>query len=968
MEYIDIYNEKVKELSGRIAFTDCTNFLTYKELDVESAKIYSYLKSKKIGKEDFVQIVLKRSVRIPASIMGVIKAGAAFVVLEDTYPEERIKFIYNDCNCRIRIDDKLYDEIIANERPLSGYERTDNHDACYAVYTSGSTGNPRGVLHEYGNIMQNCNSFETWYDNRISNCAIFAPFYFVAGILDIFHYITRGRTTYIVPHDITRDFVAVKKFIEENSIEEIFLPPSYLKIYPKPSDTIKVLYTGSEPANGLSYNGHPTLINFYAMSESGFVVLQSNLNKSYEVAPVGKPLLDDIKVCILDEDGKVIEGAGQGELCFVNEYVRGYVNLPEQTRKTWRDGLFHTKDCVRRDEEGKYYVIGRFDDMIKINGNRVEPAEIENQIKKLTGLKQVIVKGFNLHNRTFICAYYIIEEAKNLNIYKNNELVFNAQQLERMLPDYMIPTYYIGLKKFPVLSNGKIARKDFMPPDMEDFEGEYVAPRNEIEEIICDAFSSALKIDKVGITDDFYIIGGDSMSAIVAVSQLSDKGINIDTKTLYKYRTVEKLAVFYEENKDKLSRKTDEFDNTKALDVPNYSGKAFLKPTKEGLGGIFRYCMKDSVDVGALTKAYNKVIKDYPFFGLTFEEREDQIYYKELGYIPKVRPFSEFEMTDHTNKPLIEIYYENKEIIISYFHVLTDGEGFFFFARTLLHEYINAYNGEYEETLIRGFDYTYDVLEKKIPVRGEYKVYELLDTYTPPEYDEDSITLRTYKIRMSKKDWKSYVDRFINEFGIEGIRKLLVIGGEDAFVAGYALIKAFAKVHPDADKPLMCRFPMNMRTALGRENTLRNCALPQAFYNIRANDIPSNIDAVVRAFERINEQTSTENVKREVNRLVDYMTEPDMDISEDPVYSYIRTASVLATNLGNIASVRDAKYLTDFSINFRPTCYTSIQSCVMGDEEVLIVNQIFDGEEYVNQLVSEISMNGMFDIVVEEVK
>ena len=247
-------------------------------------------------------------------------------------------------------------------------------------------------------------------------------------------------------------------------------------------------------------------------------------------------------------------------------------------------------------------------------------------------------------------------------------------------------------------------------------------------------------------------------------------------------------------------------------------------------------------------------------------------------------------------------------------------------------------------------------------------MYDLLDTYTPPEFDPDIITVKTYKIRMPRKDWKAYVERFINEFGIEGIRKLQVIGGEDAFVAGYTLIKAFAKVHPDADKPLMCRFPMNMRSALGRENTLRNCAMPQAFYNISASDIPDNIDAVVRTFERINEQTSTENVEKEVNRLIDYMVEPDMDISDDPVYNYITKASVLATNLGNIASVRDAKYLTDFSINFRPTCYTSIQACIMGDEQVLIVNQIFDSEEYVNQLVSEISMNNMIDVVVEEVK
>lgn len=967
MEYIDIYNEKVRELADKIAFWDCSNTITYKELDQESAKIYSYLKTQGIGKEKFVQVVLKRSVRIPATVMGVIKAGAAFVVLEDTYPEDRIDYIYKDCNCQLRIDDRLYEEIMAEESPLCGNETTDAHDACYAVYTSGSTGNPKGVLHEYGNIMQNCNSFDTWYDSEIERSAIFAPFYFVAGILDIFHYITRGRTTYIIPHGMTRDFVAVKKFIEENSIEEIFLPPSYLKIYPKPAKSIKVLYTGSEPANGLSFNDNPTLINFYAMSESGFVILQSNLNKPYAVAPVGKPLLDEIDVCILDEDGKRIEGVGQGELCFVNEYVRGYINLPEQTAKTWRNGLFHTNDCVRRDEDGNYYVVGRFDDMIKINGNRVEPVEIENRIKELTSLKQVIAKGFQINNRVFICAYYIVDEAQSLGVYDKGELIFDKGKLEKSLPDYMIPTYYIGLDKFPLLPNGKIARKDFLPPNTDEVKSEYVEPSTEYEKAICDVFSHTLKVDKVSATDDFYIIGGDSMSAIVAVAKLSEKGIHIDTKVLYENRTAEKIALFYEDNKDKLFDKEKKFDNSKALDVPNYSGKAFIEQTKKGMGGIFRYCMKHEVDVNALTKAYNKVLGYYPFFNLTFEERNDNVYYKELGYVPKVRPFKELDTSDHTNKPLIEVYYEDKEIIINFFHVLTDGEGFFFFARTLLHEYINAYQGIEEEPIIRDFDYTYDVLEKEIPVQGPKKVYDLLDIYIPPEYDDNKDLLKTYKIRLDRKDWKNYVDKFISDYGVEGIRRLLAIGGEDAFVAGYVLIKAFARVHPEADKPLMCRFPMNMRSALGRENTLRNCALPQAFYNVNASDAVDNVEAVVRAYERISEMTSSDNVKKEVNKLIDYLHDNDKNIGDDDVYSYIRTASVLATNLGNIASVRDAEYVRDFSINFRPTCYTSIQSCVMGNEQVLIVNQVFESNDYVRELVSEISLDGMISVSIEEV-
>lgn len=961
-DFIRIYNDKVSTIPDKTAFCDGTNTITYSQLEEASAKIYRYLKEHGIGREQFVQIVLERGVKIPASVIGVYKAGVAFVVLEDTYPSDRIEFIYRDCGCVLRIDDALYDEIMNTVEPLAGCEDAALHDACYAVYTSGSTGNPKGVLHEYGNIEQNYKSFETWYDDEIDNAAIFAPFYFVAGVIDIFHYITRGRTTYIIPHDMTRDFVAVKKFIIANNIQEMFLPPSYLRIYTEPADTLKVLYTGSEPANGLSYNDAPTLINFYAMSESGFVVLQADLKKSCEIAPVGRPLLDEIKLCLIDEDGNVVEGPGQGEICFVNEYVRGYINLPEQTAAAWHDGLFHTNDCARRDEDGNYFVIGRYDDMIKINGNRVEPVEIENRVAELTGLSKVIAKGFKIDNRTFICLYYLEDDAAKLGIIKDGDLVIDRDKLAKILPDYMIPTYYVPLKAFPLLPNGKIAKKNLTPPDTGDAKREYVAPGTDLEKTICDMFAAVLKIDKVGTTDDFYIAGGDSMSSIVLAAKFVEAGINLDTKAIYEYRTPEKLASYYENNKDTLKEAHGDIDNSKVFDIANNSGKAFLKSTKEGEGGLFRYVMTSPVDPDALTAAYETVIKRYPFFAYTYEERDDSLYYKEAGTVPGALPFSEYEKKDPVGLPLIRVYYDDRTIIINYYHVLTDGEGFFFFASTLLHEYILITQGIKEEETPRRFDYVYDCMTEMIDVDGDYTMYDLPNTFTPPEVDMKNIRLRTFKLTLKRSDWKNIVENFISETGLEGIRRLQGIGGADAFVAGYLFLKVFAEVHPDADKPLMCRFPINMRYSLGRENTLRNCAMPQAFYNANANDLIGNSAVMTAAYERVAAQLSSDNVAKEVNRLIEYMTDSDKDIANDPVYNYIRYATVLSTNLGNIASEKDAAFVDDFSIGFRPTCYTSIQACVKGDEQVLIINQLFEDDVYVKQFITDLSSGGMIDI------
>ena len=962
--FMDLYWETVDKCQDTVAISCENESLTYGELDEASAKIYSYLKSKQIGRETFVQIVLRRGVRIPAAVMGVIKAGAAFMVLEDTYPADRIRFIYEDCGCRLLLDDALYLEIMKNAAVLSGNEEADPHDACYAVYTSGSTGNPKGVLHEYGNIEQACKSFETWYDADIQNCAIFAPFYFVAGIIDIFHYITRGRTTYIVPHDMTRDFVAVKRFITDNNIQEIFLPPSYLRIYEDPSPALKVLYTGSEPANGLSYHDKPTLINFYALSESGFVVLQSNLRKPYDVAPVGTALLDEINVCLLDEDGNVVTGEGQGELCFVNEYVRGYINLPELTKRAFRCGLFHTGDLVRRDKDGVSYVTGRFDDMIKINGNRVEPVEIESHVKRLTGLEQVIARGFAEPDRSYICLYYLTDEARRKGLINNGELSIDREKLERLIPDYMMPTYYIGLDSFPRTATGKIYRKGLKAPEIRDYKSEYVAPDTDIERFLCRKMAETLKLEKVSALDDFFSLGGDSMRAITFISLCAEAGVNISHRDLYDHRTPRALAAICGDLPNALDSKLksrSRTDNSGALEVPNCSGKAFLIQAKEGKSGIFRYHLSQEIKEDVLLAAYEKVVTDNPFFKLTFEERKGNVYYRESENQAMVRPFRDLDLNDHTGKPLIEVYFENNDIVISYYHLLTDGEGVLIFATTLLHEYICRINGKKNDLPPASFDYTYDVLAQRIESPGEYRMHKLPKVYKLPESGSGSAKVKTFKLRLPRKKWQGMADSFIDSTAPGDIRGLGGIGGTDAFVAGYLMMRSIAQVHPDADRPLMCRFPINMRYALGREGTLRNCALPQAFYNITAKELLEC--SMTGAYERILQQTSAYNVEKEVNRLFDYMNRPELNFADDPVYQYIRQANVLSTSLGNIAHSSDAEYVKDFSISFTPTCAMSIQSCICGQEQILIVNQKFESDVYVKRLARELKESCVCDII-----
>lgn len=749
--FIDVYEETVRTHLQQKAVVGEKQSLTYKELDEAASRIYCYLKKEGIGKEDFVQILLPRDAKIIVSMTGVIKAGAAFMLLEDTYPKERVEYIYKDCGCKLRIDEKLYDRIMTECEPLSGHEDTDVHDAAYAVYTSGSTGNPKGVLHEYGNIDQTSYTAKTEYSSLVTRAALYPPFYFIAGIMDYISTITNAYTSYIMPHSLTRDFAGCKQFIRDNQIEKIYLPPSLLRIYEKPEECLKVITTGSEPANGLSYYDKPYLINVYSMSEAGFYILSKSLNKPYDVAPVGKSDYDDIGLVLIDEDGKVVEDEGQGEICFINEYVRGYINLADQTLHAFRGGIFHTNDCARRDSEGDYYIVGRYDDMIKINGNRVEPVEIETHIKNLTGLKRVVAKGFDDRDRSFVALYYIKEEAKEKGIYVNDCLDFDREKLRTLLPEYMIPTYYIGLDEFPLTPTGKVSRKKLKAPDVNDYTREYVEPDTELEKLLCDKMAEVLGRDRVSVVDDFYALGGDSMKSMLLITACNEEEISITSKALYDYRTPRELALHYEiiDNASQMEEIDEEARGKKwPLFLAQKANLAFGRKSEElnsmNLPSLFR--LKNDVDIDRLRNAVIKVLDAHPGMKIRIVKEEQFYQMYDESYAPDCniieienfefenvikeleRPFNIFK--ERLYRCNIYKTEEANYFFMSIHHVISDGTS----RKLLLNQIAKAYA---DEDYIIPKDLYFYLLTKRFEEERMGKVYDEEDRSNIINYDHD---------------------------------------------------------------------------------------------------------------------------------------------------------------------------------------------------------------------------------------
>lgn len=560
MEYII---EKLKQYTSQkpdepILFDDANSKgITYAQLDEMSGKVYAYLKQNGIGREDFVLLNLPRGTMPIIAMVGVWKAGAAWALVEDTYAPERINYIRENCGCKLELNAANWPDVM-HTAPLSGFETPDPHDAAYAIYTSGTTGNPKGVLHEYGNLDRAIQSIRLNGEipfNEKDRLALLAPMNFVASVIVILAALNVfcGKT-FVVSYATIKNPASLAKFFLMKRITITFLTPSYVrKLGDKTGPFLRMLFVGSEPANNI-YSKNLDLINIYACSESGFAVGVFKIDQSYETCPIGQPAIET-KIIRIGEDGKEVSDDEIGELCFENPYVRGYMNLPEETAKAFVNGIYHTGDLARRDSNGNYVLLGRSNDMIKINGNRIEPAEIEAAVKSALGIDWAAARGFDEDGKSFLCAYY------TANVQVDTEKL-RAEMMKR-LPYYMIPSYYIHIDEVPLKPNGKLDRKALPKPDISDFRSDYVAPETEIQKTLCAAMAKVLKLDKVGLNDDFYEMGGDSLTSIEMITESGLPGLV--ASQIFRGRTPEKIAKLYEESVAQGGGLDPDAENEKAL-------------------------------------------------------------------------------------------------------------------------------------------------------------------------------------------------------------------------------------------------------------------------------------------------------------------------------------------------------------------------------------------------------------------
>ena len=549
-----------------------------------------------------------RTKEYAVAYIGVMKAGGAYVPLDPEYPQSRIEYMLKDSEAenllvidRYRSLVGFYDQNVISLDDVAAESKDfalsveltapKPENLAYMIYTSGSTGKPKGVMLEQRNLL---NLIEYILMTRKLTpddiVAEFASFCFDASVIDLFAPLTAGAVLYILPESIRKDAVAVGKFIKEEKITTATFPTQMGELVAELLDdapSLKFVTLGGEK---FKYYRDRTyqMINGYGPTENTVSSTEFWVDKQYDNIPIGKSQRN-IRSYIVDENMKRLPVGASGELCHAGRQIaRGYHNLPEKTASVFVENpfsvceedkrLYRTGDMVRMKGDGNIEYIGRIDSQVKIRGYRIELGEIEGALLKHDLVKNAAVIVIEKGGNKYITAYYTGE-----TIPEDELKLF----LNPLIPDYMMPSFFVHLEKMPVTPGGKIDKKALPVPEVTTTASTaYVEPVTAVQIKLCEIFEKALGIEKVGIEDNFFELGGSSLTASKVAVMCLSKNISIVYADIFKYPTIRELSAIV--------------DNS----------EAFENPQSENEFSSYNYNRIQSVISGNVEENVNQVTKE----------------------------------------------------------------------------------------------------------------------------------------------------------------------------------------------------------------------------------------------------------------------------------------------------------------------------------------------------------------------
>ncbi|MCP4263334.1 MAG: amino acid adenylation domain-containing protein [Planctomycetes bacterium] len=545
--------------------------LTYSELEQRANQMAHHLQKLGVGPETVVGWCVERTPEIFVGLLGIMKAGGAFLSLDPAHPQDRMEYMLKDTAASVVITQKkllerippdlcqtvLLDEdwdVIAGNETIPPDSKVKLENLAYIVYTSGSAGLPKGVMVEHRNLTNLISvqipCFNVTKESRVLQTL---SLNFDAALGEIFRTLMAGATLHLAHKDDLMPGPTLIELLKSQHINSVAVTAAALGALPKVSEELhelKNLTVGGDiitPELVTHWSKKRRFMNGYGPTETTIgATLAVNWDPDSK-PPLGPPL-PNVEAYVLDRWMQPTQVGTPGELYIGGIGVsRGYLNRPDQTAASFvpnpfdnKPGtrLYRTGDMVRWLTDGKLDFLGRMDHQVKIRGYRIELSEIESALNRHSKVDQVVVVVNKRKDIKRLAAY--VTPIDNL---KPNSSELRAY-LKSCLPDYMLPAFLIVCDSFPMTANGKIDRNALPQPSGEQLqmEHEYVAPKTDIEKLIVGIWADVLGIEKVGIRSNYFELGGDSIMSIRVVARITEAGYQLTLQDMFKHQTVAELA------------------------------------------------------------------------------------------------------------------------------------------------------------------------------------------------------------------------------------------------------------------------------------------------------------------------------------------------------------------------------------------------------------------------------------------
>lgn len=659
----EIFARIVAENISRPAVICDTHSLSYEQLDILSDKVATRLvETEKVLPGELVAVMMGHNFWRIVAILGILKAGAGYVPIKSDLPGARIRFMLKDCSCRVLLSENSLSDII-NELDIESVlllsknidhwparkiatESVVKPDQPFVVlYTSGSSGTPKGVILEHRNLYDRLMGEVKLYDLKNDICTIQTSNYaFDSSLLELFLPFILGGKLVIPTEQQLSDYEQLAGLVNRHQVTDIQANPNFLKSFLdvcvslniKFSERLQRIWSGGESLNsalvGMLKKNYPSIMisNHYGPTEGTIDAIVNKDLSGFERNIIGRPIFN-MQVYILDNYGNRQPLNFPGEICVSgNGLARGYLNLPELTSQKFIDHpyepgkrLYKTGDLGRMLADGTIEYLGRIDNQIKIRGYRIEPGEVESNILRFTAVKEVVVLSkTDATAMKYLTAYVI---------FNNDADIAGLRQfLAAEIPNYMVPAYFVPLARFPLNAAGKIDRNALaaMDDNAELNAQRIIQPRNPIEEKLHEIWEKVLGKNGISTDSNFFEIGGQSLKATQIMFQVYRVfKVKIGLKDIFNYPTITELSTFIAREKATEYNAIPFAAQKEYYDASNAQKRIWIISQDPDMSVAYNlpgaYILTGTIDVDAFSSAYRVIIDRHEALRTTFVLKDD---------------------------------------------------------------------------------------------------------------------------------------------------------------------------------------------------------------------------------------------------------------------------------------------------------------------------------------------------------